>query len=88
MQTHSVSQLKNLCRIRGLSLNGQKIDIAERLYDDLVQRDFLSGDSPDNDQGVDDSDNTGSDLDGESSSGNIDSDSEDSDAEGIISLAV
>jgi hypothetical protein len=70
MQTHSVSQLKNLCRTRGLSLKGQKIDIAERLYDDLVQHDFLTGDS-------DDDSNPWV----ESSSGNIDSDSEDSEAE-------
>jgi hypothetical protein len=88
MQTHSVSQLKNLCRIRGLSLKGQKIDIAERLYDDLVQQDFLAGDSQDSDQWVDDSDNTDSDVDGESSSGNIDSDGEDYDAEGLQNESV
>jgi hypothetical protein len=81
MQTHSVSQLKKLCQIRGLSLKGQKIDIAERLYDDLVQQDFLAGGSNDNHPWVHDSDDTDSDLESESSSGNIDSVSEDSDAE-------
>jgi hypothetical protein len=87
MQTHSVSQLKNLCRIRGLSLKGQKIDIAERLYDDSVQQDFLAGDSHENNDRVHDSDDnnddTDSDIENESFSSNVDYDGENYDAEGL-----